>query len=530
MHVSQLTATGNVLSGTISPDGRHAAYVRYEPTGHSLWIQPLPTGNLSRLVAPEQVFYWSLSFAADGKSLYYVAEDVEQPVDGALYEVSVRGGTPRRLITPIASVRAAPDGRRLLYRRWQGSPRVSALVLANVDGSGERVLTVGSATRKLQDFAWSPDGETIAYAFSDRDAAGEYWSLMEAPLDGRLETTILATRRQRIGGLAWLPDRSGLIMNADDESLGIGQLWHVSYPDGATTRITHDLNSYGYPELTADGRTLLTLQGGRPSRIWIAPRDDPWRARPVVTGTGEYGDLAWTPDGGLVYVLARNLWVLDAGGGAPRQLTANARDNWMPHVTPDGRFIVFLSNRAGDIRLWRIDADGDNPVQLSDVEAASPQCSPDGRWVLILRSIDDRSTIWRVPIEGGTPVPWIEDEAHRPALSPDGRWLAYEYPDLSRTATHVAVRSTAGGTPLKTFDFDAGYGTIRFSPEGDGLVYIGNRNAEILLQPLAGGPPRTLVHSAFETLFAFALSPDGKQIAYTSGLLTSDAVLFQDLR
>jgi len=534
MQLTRLTSTGNVIAGAISPNGRHAAYVRSEPVGNSVWIQPLPTGAARQLVAPIDGEYWSLSFSADGESFFYITELRLQPVGGVLYEVSLNGGTPRTRITGIAMVRPAPDGRRLLIRRWQGTPRVGAILLTTMDGTVERALAVGNESLQLLEAAWSPDSRAIVYAFSDRDAEGAYWGLAVRSLDDDSTVPIVTKLRSQIRGPVWLPDRGGLVVTVSDDPVDFGQLWHVSYPDGVMTRMTRDLNAYRYPQVTADGRTIIAIRVGRPARIWIAPRDDPGRARPVVTGVGEYGDLAWGPDGTLVYALAtnpeRNLWALRAAGGAPRQLTANSRSNWEPDVTPDGRHIVFLSNRNGDPRIWRIDADGSNAVQLSSIEASSPQCTPDGRWVVFRRSIYDVPTLWKVPIEGGAPVPLMEDASFRAAFSPDGRWLAHEVVDRSRIEPRVVIRLAAGGPPVRVLDVFSDNGPIRFSPESDGIVYIGSGDADLLFQPIEGGPPRVLVHSPYESLFEFDLAPDGKQIAYTSGAATSDAVLLQNLR
>jgi Tol biopolymer transport system component/predicted Ser/Thr protein kinase len=535
MEVTRVTSVGGVLGGCISADGRFVVYDLAGVDGPSLWLRDMATGRDRQLVPPAQVSYRSFALSRDDSSLFYISEDPAHPVGGVLYRLPLAGGAPREIIVGIIGMSFSPDGQRLLFSRLEGDPEIRTLYLANVDRGGEQAFAVGTERRDLTAFTWSPDASAITYLFADKDADGDYWGVMEKPVSGGPERVVVAHHRQEIGGLAWLPDRSGLVMSAEDETSGMMQLFHLSYPDGVFSRITRDLSNYGHPALTADGSALLTSEHTRPARIWVAPLGDPGHARPLMMGTAEYGELAWTPDGRVVYVLTangeRNLWIMDAEGGGARQLTSNAHANLMPYVSPDGRSIVFVSNRTGDPRLWRIDLDGGHPVQLTDHNAWAPQGSADGRWVVYQRSMGGKPTVWRVPLAGGTPVQLSGPGTSHPAISPDGRWLAYEYLDESAHDRRVAVRPVEGGVPIATFDLRIGYDTLRWAPDGRGLVYASERDyGTVMLQPLETGRPQETLVSARETLFAFALSPDGKRIAYTSGHHTADLILFRNFR
>ena len=73
----------------------------------------------------------------------------------------------------------------------------------------------------------------------------------------------------------------------------------------------------------------------------------------------------------------------EANGTGQKQLTADASNNRRPSVSPDGRYVVFVSNRTGTDHIWRIDIDGGNARQLTNGDAeGNPQCSPNGQWVL----------------------------------------------------------------------------------------------------------------------------------------------------
>jgi len=535
MKTTRLTTTGDVVFGTISPDGGSIAYVEQVAEGFGFWVRPIEGGSPRAIMPPGRISYWWFTFAPDGRSIYFVAEEREHRVGGVLYRASAAGGSPTRLTVGVQSVAVSPDGTRLLLRRHRDAPRTDVLTLADADGRNEEEFTTLGENRSVVQATWSPDGAAISWVFADRDAAGEYWGIAEKRFGGGAAHTIVTRRDSAISALAWLPDGSGLVVNADDKSSGARQLWHVSHPGGAWTRITRDLSDYGAPILTADGRTILTVESSRPARIWGGPFGDPERAVPVTMGQGRYGELAFTPDGRLVHVVAANgesnLWIMDADGSKATQLTSGARENVMPDVSPDGRTIVFVSTRTGDLRLWRMDIDGGNPRQLGTDGGWNPQFSRDGRWIVYQHGVDGKSALWKIPAAGGAPVRLVEQDAAHPTLSPDGAWIAYEEFDERLRRTRLVVRPAEGaGSPRATFEQEVGYDTLRWSADGRALVFANGRDSsELLVQPIAGGPPSKAV-AGHETIFAFALSPDGSRVAYTSGYVTADLVVFRDFR
>ena len=58
--------------------------------------------------------------------------------------------------------------------------------------------------------------------------------------------------------------------------------------------------------------------------------------------------------------------MVNGDGSESKQLTADAFIDQQPSVSPDGRYVVFQSNRSGNRNIWRIDADGSDPKQLTD--------------------------------------------------------------------------------------------------------------------------------------------------------------------
>src|SRR5947209_709501 len=82
-------------------------------------------------------------------------------------------------------------------------------------------------------------------------------------------------------------------------------------------------------------------------------------ARQISTGRfdGASG-LSWTPDGRIVFTSEASgnldLWIMDGDGGNRKQLTTDSHSDITPSVSPDGRFVVFTSNRTGADHIWRM--------------------------------------------------------------------------------------------------------------------------------------------------------------------------------
>jgi Tol biopolymer transport system component len=142
----------------------------------------------------------------------------------------VLGGTPRKLLEDIDSpISLSPDGKSFVFMRVVPSLNESQLLVANIDGTGERVL----AARKRPDFfstpSWSPDGKLIACSAGEQ-AAGTHMNVVEVRVEDGAVRPITRDNWSHVGRLAWLKDGSGLVMIAADQTSKAGQIWHLSYP------------------------------------------------------------------------------------------------------------------------------------------------------------------------------------------------------------------------------------------------------------------------------------------------------------
>jgi serine/threonine protein kinase/Tol biopolymer transport system component len=546
-NLTRLTNHGKATTAAISPDGKYFVYVLSDAGKQSLWLRQISAANDTQITPAAPGGYFGVTFSRDGNNLYYAHKLNDA---GTLYRIPVLGGTPVKILEKIdGPVSFSPDGKQLTFVRGDYPNRgESGIFIANVNGSNERQI----AARKFPAVfvpiffagpSWSPDGQLIASAVTNTKFESHVIAINLQ--DGKEQ--VLTTRPwPYIGRVEWLPDMTGLLINAREQSSTVQQIWHLSYPDGEARKVTNDLNSYRSLSLTTDARYLVTVQVGGLVNIWLAPDNDANNAVQLPVGNIGYSGgnegISWTPDGRIVFLASTgkhgDIWIMNADGSNRKQLTSEAGNNHNPVATPDGRHIVFTSSRSGQRNVWRMNLDGSDPQRLTDsLVDFLPTVSPDNQWVIYSSLNAGRPTLWKVPLGGGSPVEIINRQAVNPAISPDGRQIAYLYTeaaDPNAPPNRIAVIAFEGGEPLKTFEIQPGLGGARtilqWSRDGRSLLYsvITNNVSNIWSQALDGGKPTQLTHFKEHLITAFDWSRDGRQLAVARGLIIRDAVLISN--
>lgn len=279
------------------------------------------------------------------------------------------------------------------------------------------------------------------------------------------------------------------------------------------------------------------MQVNEISNVWVAPQGDAARARQITSGANNYLDPVFAPDGKIVYVSMASgnpdIWMMDQDGNNQKQLTTNESLDFQPSVSPDGRYIVFISDRAGGItNIWRMELNGSNPKQLTSGNGGlKPQCTPDGQWVVYSTAgASGNPSLWKVSIEGGEPLLITDKHTSSPVVSPDGKLIACAYWDFKdmNTRLRIALFPITGGEPVKVFDMPDS--NVRWAADGRALTYIDTRGgiSNIWMQPIDGGQPRQLTNFNSDRIFNYAWSRDGKQLLCSRGTVNSDVVLISD--
>lgn len=245
----------------------------------------------------------------------------------------------------------------------------------------------------------------------------------------------------------WSPDGQYFLFNSE------GLLYCLPVSGGTPEKIDtgplHVLNNdHG---ISPDGKLIVisdkSEHDGR-SRISILPAGG-GRPRLITAEAPSYWH-GWSPDGKtLVYVAARggsrvlNLWSCPAEGGPETRLTITDGLDDGPDYSPDGRFIYFNSVRSGNMKIWRIRADGSSPEQVTFEDNTRdwfPHPSPDGKWIVFVSFGTDVATgdhppnknvsLRLMPTSGGEPRVIAslfggQGTLNVPSWSPHGRQFAF---------------------------------------------------------------------------------------------------------
>jgi serine/threonine protein kinase/Tol biopolymer transport system component len=557
--VTQITSTGKAETAAISPDGKYIMHVQNENGMRSLRLRNILTGSDTQTVAPAPLRYKALVFSPDGNYVYFRQLTNSAGSSWDVYRLPVLGGTPQLIASDVDSdITFSPDAKRISYVRANdpddGKYR---LLSANPDGTDETILAIekieGVGNESYPVFsAWSADGKSIAYSYS---------KMADQP--GLIKSFDLTSKRLRAlerlhnaltFEVRWLRgDRWLMLLHAQKgPNFGSPQIGEVSVTDGKFYPITRDTNSYFTLTLSADGKSAATVQVKTTDTLSLFPAlgQDIQTAAAPASQIEDVNAFDWTADGELIVSGGSQLLRMRPDGVKETVLTSDPSAAVLSLARCSDRYLlVSWAYRGGsdDRSIWRVNADGTNPKQLSSGRYdTSPACSPDGKWAYY---VDSLRTLMRVPVEGGqaevvpgSKVPNSYQLLGGADFSPDGRHLILiadthdSGPGAHAKLAIVDLDSTLASVP-RILDPDpriaAGSlftGGARFGPDGKSLVYVvKDKAANLWMQPLDGSPGHQITNFTSNLITGFRWSPDRKTLAVMRTHSTSDVVVLREI-
>jgi Tol biopolymer transport system component len=543
--ITQVTNSNRAIVAAISPDAKYVLTVMNDKGLNSLWLRNVATGSDTQVV-PASAAIPSVAFSPDGNYIYFRKAENAIASDFNIYRTPVLGGTPRAVVHDADSAFAfSPDGQRMAYLRANNpEPGKYRVLSANLDGGDEKVLLIEPMQSGLaRSVTWSPDGKRIAYpAFQPGDALGGI-NLLDVQT-GKIQT--LAFADKAIFEMNWSSTGDGLFVNYQQKGPNFNrrQIGYIGLADGQLRPISRDTNSYATLSLSADGKSLATVQRRVVSNFYVLPGEGSASADiPPATSGGEHIQFfTWAADGSLLTSDPSQLVRMDANGNNPTQLLSDPAANILS-LWQCGPYVVFPWAFHGNNRfsIWRVDADGSHPLKLTDIKFDGfPVCAANHNWVYYF---NDANQLWRVPLDGSGKAEAVPGSrvaggfltGRGMGISPDGKTLVYGVEIVNpgdATGTHkIALLDVATLSSPRFLEPNPRISKgMQFTLDGKAVAYPITENGvdNVWVQPLDGGAGRQITHFNSEQILSFHWSPDGKNLGVLRGHTDSDVVLLQE--
>lgn len=537
---SGITSSGDIGSGAITPDGRYAVFSRKSAAGESLVLRQFQTGSEQHIVEAKPLRYVGLTVSPDGGYIFATTFSPELP-DPRLFRIPLLGGPPEFIpnVTTGATVSLSPDGTRIAYTESRSSMKQTQLLVANADGSGEKVIARAEDDRRsfpnfnMNPVSWSLDGRWIAVAVEERGDGIKHGILLVSPDSGE-ERMVGEARWMFVSDVAWI-DNEHIAFSAFPPELTKPQLWSISRHTGEAVRLTNEIAGYG--GITVARGAILAIRQNASSRLMAGELDaaaEKLELKEVFSESGPIDNVEFTRDGTIIYSSAasgrRELWRLNADSKRER-LTNGAEVAFGLGTSPVDDQIAFGAVSDGRYVLKLTATDGKPPRVITEgPEDANPNFSPDGRSLVFQKGIFTRMiTAWKVDLNGLGLTQLTQTAASRPILSPDGTRFSYYFMDgMEGGVWKIGLASATDGSFIAKRAFPVPVTERRIKWLGDSTlvqVLYSGEDIQILLFPADEGAHKVIPTNAEGDVQSFAISKDQKRIVFSTAEISDDLIL-----
>ena len=529
LKLRQLTANSpenDVISGSISPDGRYLAYSDLA----GIHIQNIETGEGQAVSQPEgfkgDQTEWEVGFWFPDSTRFLANAHRPGQDRGAwtsqgtsIWVVSLLGGIPRKLRDNATSSTISPDGSAISFGTNKGGFGDREIWLMEPNGDNARRLFGPNEEDSIGQLNWSQHSKRVIYQKTGSSGS----TIVSRDLKGGPPTTILSSSEAAgLRDYVWLPDGRLIYTSAEATAIGAGDttcnFWQKRIDASTGTPIEKPRRLTNWPgycnaylSVTADGKRLAFLRG-------------------ALHFTTQLFDL----DGSGTRIANAKHFTLTESWDTPVDWTA------------DGKAIIFVSNRDGHYGIYKqgLTEVAATLLVSGQNEPGNPRLSADGNWVLYQRDVkpEDPSSpteILRVSIAGGLPdlASTVRHGGFAScARAPSALCVIAEPTDDRQQLVVTGLDPVTGrGHEITRFaldttanSWDAAHAAL--SPDGTRIAAIDRQQGSIRIFSLRGHASQEIPLKDWSNLQSLAWDASGTGLFVANGIQRGVVLLHVDLK
>ncbi len=516
------TYFGDETSPAISPDGKQVAFSWNGETDgrEQVWVKDLESGEVAQITQSE--FSVRLSaWSSDGTALIY--HRANQEGYSQLVYRSLAADAPERVVfeskNRVVHLAWSPDDRKLALTLLTDELPFLRLYLLDLESSELRLFCEAEEPL-FAEFqpAFSPDGKWLAFIRKDRDGGQRIYL---APATGGEPVPITAARLFT-EGMTWLPNNREIIFGAFGATRC--QLLRVDIESGETKEIPLSSRDIGLPSAARRGGRMVWAEFEPRTSIYrldLPMVDDNTKPVPIVQSTEIVETAAISNDGTRLAYISRQsgsmqIWLSNFDGSGQRQLT-DFKERYLHDLdwSPDDRRLIGTSCVEGGHSVCVIDAGTGAWRLIGDKfgDEGIPRWSADGEWIYYQIDRADEVQLWRIHADGSGAEKLLGQNPVFIGETADGRGFAFQ----KSGSDAVWYRPLSGDEEYVLLDENAVAGRSICGTHDEGLLYYRRTPGSCIIGylDLETAQSETLAELPFSMVRSFMLTPDRACVVFS---------------